>query len=154
MIKSIRASNSLLCYPAPPLSRDPSYEGASCAIPRMGKNPIFRAPCDRLSHGPQNWDFFPMSVTCQNFPRKMDPGIVEEQDFSVPRCKKLIIKSINSTLGILRTICLRRESLWPGDPGGPLGPGPPRGPPQGGGYYIDDPDPFWAPVFLNFKPVF
>ena len=54
----------------------------------------------------------------------------------------------------LQNYCLRRESLWPGDPGGPLGPGPPRGPPQGGGYYIDAPDPFWAPVFLNFKPVF
>ena len=27
-------------------------------------------------------------------------------------------------------------------------------PPQGGGYYIDDPDPFWTPQKMNFKPVF
>ena len=33
------------------------------------------------------------------------------------------------------------------------GPGPPGGP-QGGGYYIDDPDPFWTPRKMNFKPVF
>ena len=31
--------------------------------------------------------------------------------------------------------------------------GPQEGVPRGG-YYIDDPDPFWTPVFLNFKPVF
>ena len=39
-----------------------------------------------------------------------------------------------------------REGPWARDP--------PEAPPRGGGYYIDDPDPFWTPVFMNFKPVF
>ena len=30
----------------------------------------------------------------------------------------------------------------------------PWGTPPGGGYYIDDPDPFWTPQKMNFKPVF
>ena len=55
----------------------PPYGGASGILPKMGKNPIFRAPCDRLSHGPQNWDFFPIADPRKKFPRKMEPGMAQ-----------------------------------------------------------------------------
>ena len=109
---------------------------------RWGKNPHFRGPCDRLSHRAKIGDFFPKSETCQRHHRKMVSlfNARTSQNKEKRRSRKLKSTAYHSSFIARRTFCLRRESLWPGDPGGPLG-GAPRG-----GYYIDDPDPFWTPI--------
>ena len=149
LVSLIRSFLRLFCWKKPfSVLSVPPYGGVSCARPRMGKNPIFRGPCDRLSHGAQNREIFPISVECQKHHREKDPFVLlhsrkkmvaelEEakfQDIALLLSYRTIVSDGN--LCGLET----REGPWARDP--------PEAPPRGGGITSTTLTLFGPPFFL------
>ena len=100
--------------------------------------------------GPKIDDFFPMAVKRHRRHRKK--VCLSSLSFTATAAKDREDKHtrITEILALTELLSPTGVSFARRTGRGPR----PWDPPQGGGYYIDDPDPFWGPRKMNFKPVF